>query len=166
MIDNHSLVCGLLLPFACVALGCTTHQGCRGGCGEPDTRDPAHVVFVSDGDRRTRVQVEVVDRHDQRARGLMYRRRLEADSGMLFVYPVESNRTFWMKNTYIPLDMVFIGDNRRVVGVVEHAKPLSLERLGVDRPSRFVVEVNAGFARRHGIRPGTRVLFEHVEGLD
>jgi uncharacterized membrane protein (UPF0127 family) len=82
---------------------------------------------------------------------------------MLFVYPFESDQSFWMKNTYIPLDLLFIGANMRVVGIVEDAQPLSLDRLRVDTPSRFILEVNAGFANKFGIREGSRVRFSGIE---
>jgi uncharacterized membrane protein (UPF0127 family) len=80
----------------------------------------------------------------------------------LFVYPFDSLQSFWMKNTYIPLDIIFIGNNRRIVGIAENTQPLSLERIRVDAPSRFILEVNAGFAKKHGILEGSRVRFSGI----
>lgn len=108
------------------------------------------------------VRVEIADTDEARARGLMYRRSLPADEGMLFIFPEETWLSFWMRNTYIPLDMIFINGAQEVVGVVENATPLTDTPRAVPRPSRFVVEVNAHFARTKGIGVGTRVLFADV----
>jgi hypothetical protein len=76
---------------------------------------------------------------------------------MLFVFPDESVRAFWMKNTLIPLDMLFIAADGRVVGIHREATPLSTAPVGVGAPSRYVLEVPGGYAARRGIRPGDRV---------
>ena len=91
----------------------------------------------------------------------MHRTSLADDAGMLFVFPETDEHSFWMKNTLIPLDMIFIDEDRVVVGVVAGAEPLTLEprSAGV---SRFVLEVNGGWAARHGVAVGDRVTFENV----
>jgi uncharacterized membrane protein (UPF0127 family) len=108
------------------------------------------------------VEVEVADTAAARARGLMYRRDLAAAAGMLFIFPEESQQQFWMKNTPLSLDMVFIDANRRIVGIVENAKPFTTTSRGVDAPSKYVLEVHAGFCARHGIATGDRVEFERI----
>jgi len=120
----------------------------------------------SDGD--VSVRVEVVKTSTLRTRGLMFRRHLDDDAGMLFLFRRPEHQSFWMRNTLIPLDMLFIGADRRVVGVVENAEPETLTSRAVEGDSQYVLEVNAGFARRHGIGPGTRVEFAHVDetGVD
>ena len=85
----------------------------------------------------------------------MFRRQLAADAGMAFLFDQEQPHPFWMKNTFIPLDMIFIDGRGTVVGVIRNAEPLTLSPRDIGRPSRTVVEVNAGFARRHGIGAGT-----------
>lgn len=75
---------------------------------------------------------------------------------MLFVFPDSAVRSFWMKNTPLALDLIFI-DESRVVGIIENAVPFSLVSRSVGVPSRYVLEVHAGFARRHGIETGDRV---------
>jgi hypothetical protein len=141
-------------------LGCAAGTGCR-----EQASGPPRVVLTGRGGQAVAVKIEVVRRPHALRQGLMYRDRLAADAGMLFVYPAEAQRSFWMKNTYIPLDIVFIGANRRIVGIVRNAKPLTTAPRRVDAPSRFVLEVNAGFTRRHGVRTGGRVRFENVPGL-
>ena len=109
------------------------------------------------------VTVEVASTWEARERGLMYRRHLAQDRGMLFVFEEDAVQSFWMKNTFISLDMIFIDAHRRVVGVVAGATPHSLDPRTVGRPSRYVVEVNAGWCKANGVAAGAEVRFE---GLD
>jgi hypothetical protein len=92
----------------------------------------------------------------------MYRRTLAPDEGMLFLFPAEQVQSFWMRNTYVPLDMIFVNSRMEVVGVVENATPLTDTPRTVWKPARYVVEVNAHLARVNGITTGTRVRFEGV----
>jgi len=108
------------------------------------------------------LQVEIADTPDTRARGLMYRRDLGANAGMLFVFPNESDQQFWMKNTSLPLDMVFIAKQRRIVGIVPEARPFTTNSRGVGVPSQYVLEVNGGFCARHGINAGDTVEFVRI----
>ncbi len=97
-----------------------------------------------------------------RARGLMFRRELDELAGMLFVFPAPENLRFWMHNTYLPLDMVFIRADRRVLGVVRNATPMTDDTRGVPGDSQYVLEVRAGFAERHQITDGTPVEFVNI----
>ena len=108
------------------------------------------------------ITLEVVADDASRARGLMYRDRLPDGHGMLFVFDDESDHAFWMKNTLIPLDMIFIGSDRRIAGVHANATPLSLAPVSVGRPSRWVLEVAGGYAARAGIAVGDRVDLTRV----
>ena len=101
--------------------------------------------------------VEVATTSEEQATGLMYRRQLAPDAGMLFIYPAGSRVTMWMKNTLIPLDMVFIGAEGRISHIVERTVPLSNELIGSNGPVRAVLELNAGTASRLGIKVGDRV---------
>jgi uncharacterized membrane protein (UPF0127 family) len=87
----------------------------------------------------------------------MYRSELADGHGMLFVFPEESDHRFWMKNTLIPLDMIFIGADGTIVGIHRDATPLSTAPVGVGRPSRYVLEVPGGWTGRTGVAPGQRV---------
>lgn len=111
------------------------------------------------------VAVEVADTDARRARGLMFRERLPPGAGMLFVFPDETVRAFWMKNTPLPLDMLFIGADGRLKGCVERAEPFTLTPRSIPEPARYVLEVNAGFCARHALAPGDRVLFHGVPGV-
>ena len=82
----------------------------------------------------------------------MYRERLDDGDGMLFVFDDVADRSFWMKNTLIPLDMIFIGPDQTIVGVKANTTPLSLAPVSVGRPSKWVLEVAGGYAARAGMR--------------
>lgn len=122
---------------------------------------PRVVITTGDG-REIAFQAEVADTPAKREIGLQYRRELAADRGMIFLFPVAAVQSFWMKNTPIPLDMIFIGSDRRIVGIVEQTTPFSLDARSVAGASQFVLEINGGIARRHGIRAGDRVRFEGI----
>ncbi|MYZ48101.1 DUF192 domain-containing protein [Propylenella binzhouense] len=104
-----------------------------------------------------RFMVELATTSEQRSRGLMFRREMGADEGMLFDFDSEREVTMWMHNTYLPLDMVFIGADGRVKTVAERTTPLSDRIISSRVPVRFVLEINAGRAAEAGIRPGDRV---------
>jgi uncharacterized membrane protein (UPF0127 family) len=116
-------------------------------------------IFYSTDAQKAEFVLEVAATEAERAKGLMFRRSLEDGHGMLFVFEKEEVQTFWMKNTYIPLDMVFVNGNMEVVGVIESAKPLTEDTLSVAEPSLYVVEIKAYSARKHGIKKGTKVKF-------
>jgi len=81
---------------------------------------------------------------------------------MIFLFPGQSEQTFWMKNTPIPLDMIFINRELKIVGIVEQAVPFSLDPRSVGAPSQYVLEINGGLAKRNGIQPGDRVSFAGI----
>ena len=103
------------------------------------------------------VAVEVVSTPEAVARGLMYRTELADGHGMLFVFAEEKDHRFWMKNTLIPLDIIFIGGDGVIVGIHRDATPLSTASVGVGRPSRWVLEVPGGWTSRRGVATGQRV---------
>lgn len=113
------------------------------------------IIATSRG--RTAFDVELAATPEELARGLQHRRSLPADAGMLFDFGPERIVRMWMKNTYIPLDMLFIDAGGVVADVAEGAKPQSLDIIASRVPVRAVLEVNAGTVARLGIRRGDRV---------
>lgn len=103
--------------------------------------------------------LEVADTPDKQAKGLMFVRELPRTEGMIFVYESERINSMWMKNTYIPLDMIFLDKDKKVVGILENVPPLTLDSRRVDRPSKFVIELNAGMAKEVGLQVGDLVKF-------
>lgn len=110
-----------------------------------------------DGVTKAAVKVEIADRERSRETGLMYRRSLGRDFGMLFVFDSSAMQTFWMKNTYISLDMIFVSEEKRIVTIHTHTVPRSLQTYPSTEPALFVVEVIAGFTEAHGVRVGDRM---------
>ena len=143
---------------------------CRPGAAPAPAQPPPaarpaarpQVTVDSPSGRSTTVTVEVARTDDELQRGLMFREKLAPGTGMLFVFGDSSDHSFWMKNTLIPLDMIFIAEGGTVAGIVERAEPLSLVERSVGRPSRWVLEVPGGFAAEHGIRAGDRVRIEGI----
>ena len=123
---------------------------------------PGPVARISSAGGTVEVALEVADTPERQQRGLMYRSTLADGHGMLFVFDQDDDHNFWMKNTLIPLDMLFIAADGRVVGVRAEATPLSTASIGVGTPSRFVLEVPGGWAARHRIAAGARVEFHGV----
>lgn len=111
----------------------------------PDARLHGFEVWVADNDAR-------------RARGFMRIEQLDADAGMLFLFPRQGRIAMWMKNTYVSLDMLFVRADGTVDRVVEHTEPLSLETIESANPVAAVIELKAGTAARLGIREGARVV--------
>ncbi len=122
---------------------------------------PAKVILTGSQGEVT-VGVEVVSTPAAIQRGLMYREYLAPDAGMLFLMPDEDVQRFWMRNTLIPLDMLFINKELEVVGVVAQAEPRTETSRHVDRPSSYVLEVNGGWAAAHGVGAGARARFDGV----
>jgi uncharacterized protein len=118
-------------------------------------------VVLESGGKSLTVQVEVADTDPKRERGLMFRKELPDGHGMLFLFDEEGEHSFWMKDTLIPLDLIFVDASGRVTGIIAQARPLTLQpRSG--GPSRMVLEVPGGWAAAHGVRVGDRM---RVEGL-
>jgi len=157
--------CGRGLEPASVT-GSSSASGTGAGAGSALLGEPAPVVvFAPPGRAPVRVAVEVADTPASRAKGLMDRSVLPPEAGMLFVFEREGPMSFWMKDTFIALDMIFIDGGRKVIGVLADVPPRTESSRSPGRPSQFVVEVNAGFAARAGIVEGTTVEFLGVRGL-
>lgn len=106
------------------------------------------------------LDVEVADQPQEITTGLMFREYLGQDEGMLFIFSSDAPRSFWMKNTLIPLDMIFINSSLDIVHIVEDAEPCktpSCPTYSSVLPAMYVVEANSGFAREHDIEPGQKI---------
>jgi hypothetical protein len=120
--------------------GCSRHQL------------PTTVIRVKDVPMR----VEVADDGEERSRGLMFRDSLGADEGMLFVYPVEAPRSFWMKDTRIPLSIAYLASDGTIVSMAD-MRPMSERGTPSDQPAMYALEVNQGWFGKRGIAVGDRV---------
>jgi uncharacterized protein len=154
----------LLLTSVLTALAACKSAGQSAGTGSASGSAPASVasVAIDTGGRKVLFRVEVAVTPEEHARGLMYRSRLADDAGMVFVFEQPAIQRFWMKNTLIPLDMIFIGKDRRIVGVVENAAPETESERMVGAPSQYVLEIGGGLSAKLGIRRGEQVDFQNV----
>lgn len=136
-----------------------------GGSGASAAQAPAPVatVTLAGTTGASKVTVEVVASPGLIQRGLMYRKFLGADDGMLFLMGDDDDHHFWMKNTFIPLDIVFISSDLKVAGILENMQPHDTRSRGVGKLSRYVLEVNAGWTRAHGVSAGTSITFDGVD---
>jgi uncharacterized protein len=102
------------------------------------------------------VKVEIARSSAEVQRGLMFRKKLPAEEGMIFVFNDVRRRTFWMKNTCLPLDMLFLTRDGTIAGILEQVPTLNEGSRSVPCPAAYVLEMNAGWARRHGVTPGMK----------
>ncbi len=122
--------------------------------------DAAAVVTIVSADGKHNFNVELAETPAQMEHGLMFRRELAPDAGMLFDFKEPTMATMWMRNTLIPLDMLFVDEQGRIVNIRERAVPQSDAIIAAAAPVRVVIELNGGTASRLGIKPGDRVLFK------
>jgi uncharacterized membrane protein (UPF0127 family) len=123
-------------------------------------------VTILSGDKSHEFRVWIADTPLRRSRGLMFIRELAPDRGMLFLYDFPQFAYFWMHNTYISLDLLFIAPDGRIVNIAEHTTPLSTRFIGSEAPVAAVLEVIAGTAGKLGIREGDRVLQPALAGQE
>jgi len=118
------------------------------------------MVTVDTGARKVPFRVELAITSAEHERGLMFREHLDPDAGMLFISDSPRHQVFWMKNTLIQLDMIFIGADWRIAGIVENAAPQTLDSRDVGVASQYVLEINGGLSARYGLHAGQSVDFQ------
>ncbi|MDX1642311.1 MAG: DUF192 domain-containing protein, partial [Balneolaceae bacterium] len=124
----------------------------------------AEVSFMrSESDTVSAVEVAVADDNRSRSEGLMNVMNLPEDSGMLFIFENEQPRSFWMANTPLSLDIIFVDSELKIVRIHRNTQPYSQESIQSEDPAQFVVEVNAGYTLEHDIREGMQIGLEGVE---
>lgn len=120
-----------------------------------------HLLILTDTEEIL-VNVEIVDTPQERSRGLMFREHLDQDSGMFFVFERQDILAFWMKNTLIPLDMLFIDENFEIVEIKKSVPPCFEEpcpNYPTKKPAKYVLEVNEGFVERNNIKVSDKILY-------
>jgi len=108
------------------------------------------------------IDIEIAETDDDRTRGLMWRRSMEEEQGMLFIMEQQEMQSFWMLNTYIPLDILYIDESLRIVTIRKDTKPQTLDPVPSSQPARYVLEVNGGYCDRHNIREGHFIKYQRV----
>lgn len=121
------------------------------------TPGPTEPVEVLTARGPVRFQAELADTDAERGQGLMWRATMAPDRGMIFVFPRVGDLGFYMRNTYIPLDIIYIGADGRIVSIAKNTQPLNESTIPAGGPAQFVLEINAGLSDKLGITPGDRV---------
>lgn len=134
-------------------------------------KEPPEPQFVKHGELEffkkngkqplAKIDIEVADNEESRAKGMMFRKSNEENRGMLFVFPVEEGQSFWMKNTYISLDIIFVGKQKEILKIHKKATPRSTSSLPSEKQAMYVVEVNGGFTDKYDIKEGDRIDFNY-----
>ena len=157
-----------LTVFSIISLGILSifNTSCK---EEQKTVKPIVISFEKEGELTLRkatsdsiistLDIEIADDEYQTQTGLMYRDHMDKKQGMLFIFPDERPRSFYMKNTQIPLDIIYINSNKKVVSIQKNAKPFDETSLPSEGAAKYVLEINSGLSNTWNIAPGDRVEF-------
>jgi len=146
-----------ILLVACVGFSISTY------CAFGQTLTKGTVAVYNNGDNKScEFLVEFAVTPMELSRGLMFRESLAANAGMFFIFQDESIRKFWMKDTRVPLDIIFINSSFKVIDVHYHAKPMDTTTIVSKVPARYVLEIKAGIASSCKIQTGTGVKFLNI----
>jgi uncharacterized protein len=158
---KHALLVGVIL----FANACNNEPK---PSSETTVSKPAEPPFVDEGDLKfidkngkeiAKIDIEISEKEAERNQGLMYRTRMGEFQGMLFLFDKPAPQAFWMHNTYISLDIIYVNEKKEVVSIQKNAAVQSDQSLPSLKPAQYVVEVNAGFSERFGIVEGTKIQF-------
>ncbi len=129
---------------------------------EPQFRKEGELEFLNPEGKKEirRIEVEVADNDNERMQGLMYRRSMDDTKGMLFIFQNEEPQSFWMKNTVIPLDIIYVDSKKEIVKIFKNTTPFSENSLPSGKPATYVVEVAGGFTDRYAIKEGDLISFQ------
>ena len=123
-----------------------------------DFRHDGELTFQTpDGKFISQIEIEIADDMVERAVGLMYREEMKETQGMLFIFPAEEYQSFWMKNTVLPLDIAFVNKQNEIVTIHHNTTPFSETSYPSTKLAIYVVEVNAGYMNKYGIKEGDKI---------
>ncbi|MDD2636241.1 MAG: DUF192 domain-containing protein [Bacteroidales bacterium] len=127
----------------------------------PAFRNDGELVFIDNlsGDQILHIEIEIASTDFERALGLMYRQKMDENQGMLFLFPREQEQSFYMRNTLIPLDIIYVNSKMQVVDIYKNTNPLDDTSLPSVAPAQYVIEINAGLCEKHGIEVGNKIVF-------
>lgn len=132
---------------------------------EPSFQKEGDLTFVKkDGKEIKKIDIEVADDNSQRAQGLMWRKSMPENEGMLFIFPEDADQAFWMKNTIMPLDIIFINSDKEIVKIYKNAVPYSEKSMPSEKKAMYVVETVAGFCDKNGISEGDKISYNYQQG--
>ncbi|NJL12724.1 MAG: DUF192 domain-containing protein [Microscillaceae bacterium] len=128
----------------------------------PSFSSEGELYFLRGQDTLQKIQIEIADNENEKSQGLMNRPQLPAQGGMLFVFEEEAERQFWMRNTLISLDILYLNAAKEIVHIAAYTQPESDAPIPSQKPAQYVVEVNAGFCESHQIKPGDKIAFTRL----
>ncbi len=129
---------------------------------EPVFKKEGELFFqpASGGKAITKIDIEKAESDQERMQGLMFRKSMDEDKGMLFIMDNNEQQSFYMRNTYIPLDIIFVDENNVITTIHENTKILNDNSLPSNGPAKYVVEVNGGYTKKHGIKVGDKISWQ------
>lgn len=128
---------------------------------EPQFKKEGELEFIRKNHKEPvkKIDVELAENDDERSQGLMYRRSMDDSKGMLFIFEQEEPQSFWMKNTVIPLDIIYVNSKMEIVKIFKNTVPFSEKSLPSEKPATYVVEVIGGYTDKNGIKEGDLISF-------
>jgi len=124
---------------------------------DPKFTHEANMVIRRGNDTLKTLEIEIVDDEYGITRGLMFRKQMEENRGMLFIFPDVQMRSFWMRNTIIPLDIIFVAEDHSIVTIQKNTKPFSETSIPSSAPAKYVLEVNAGLSDTYNLKLGDKL---------
>lgn len=130
----------------------------KGQTYEPKFKDEGDLMFFNESDSLlVQIDIEIADNEQDIGYGLMYRKQMDDLNGMIFLMPIEEKQSFWMKNTFIPLDILFVNSEKRIVDISKNNQALDETPVESKEIAVSILELNAGFADKYGIKIGDRI---------
>lgn len=117
------------------------------------------LTIINDNNEIVKIDIEIADTDDQRNQGLMYRKYMKNNQGMFFIFSDSKERSFWMKNTYISLDIIFIDENFKIVSIARDTEPYSVNQINSYGKTKYVLELNSGFCEKNKININNFVVY-------
>lgn len=161
----RNLISGLIVLFAFISISCQKEpENIKFDTSNP--KETSKIQFKKQGEVYfqdslknlvMKIDAEIADNDNERHLGLMYRETMNEDQGMLFLFPNEEPQSFYMKNTVMPLDIIFINAKKQIVKIHKNTTPYSEKSLPSIKPSQYVVEVNAGFTDKYKVKEGSYI---------
>ncbi len=130
---------------------------------EPQFKKHGELEFLKAGSKKVlkKIDIEVANNENERMLGLMFRKSMDESNGMLFIFPVQEEQSFWMKNTYISLDIIYVNDKKEIVKIYKNTTPKSTASLRSYKEAIYVVETVAGFTDKYDIKEGDLIKFDY-----
>jgi uncharacterized membrane protein (UPF0127 family) len=132
---------------------------------EPQFKKEGDLTFLKkDGKEVKKINIEVADNGPERQQGLMFRKSMPENEGMLFIFPEDDDQAFWMKNTIMPLDIIFINSDKQIVKIYKNTTPYSEKSLPSGKKAMYVIETVAGFCDKFGVAEGDKINYNYQPG--